>query len=78
MRMRSLGIAAAIIGTLGFSCHNEPNYPTPGMSNPPGGSGSGIASVTSGGPAASPTPASSPAAPSQPGSNKSAAQKKRP
>ena len=65
MRMRSIGIAAAIISTLGFSCHNEPNYPTPGMSNGPQGSGSGIASVANGGPAPGTAPAASSAKPSR-------------
>jgi hypothetical protein len=76
MRLRRLGITAAILATLGFSCHNEPNYPTPGMSNPPGGSGSGIASVTSGGPAAGTVPAPTPVTPSRPGSSKGATQKR--
>jgi len=47
MSLRRLGIVAAIIATLGFSCHNEPNYPTPGMSNGPEGSGAGTAPATS-------------------------------
>jgi hypothetical protein len=76
MRLRRIGIAAAIVATLGFSCHNEPNYPTPGMSNPPGGSGSGIASVTSGGPPAGAAPAPTPVTPPRPGSSKGVAQKR--
>jgi hypothetical protein len=52
MRLKRLAIAAAIIPTLGFACYNEPHYPTTGMSNGPAGSGSGITSVTYGGPPA--------------------------
>jgi len=76
MRMRSLGIAFAIISTLGFSCHNEPNYPTPGMSNGPQGSGSGIASVANGGPAPGTAPANTSAEGSRAASSKGAAQKR--
>jgi hypothetical protein len=61
MRIRTLGIAAAIISTLGFSCYNEPNYPREGMSNGPGGAGSGTMppppSTAVGASAASPAPA---------------------
>jgi hypothetical protein len=76
MKLKRLGLAVAIVSTFGFSCHNEPNYPTNGMSNGPAGSGSGTASVTNGGPpagAAAATP-STPAA--RPDSTRAAAKKR--
>lgn len=65
MNMRKLGIAVAIASTLGFSCHNEPNYARVGMSNPPGGSGSGPA-VPAAAPVATPAPAAPAPATKQP------------
>jgi len=77
MRMRRLGIAAVIIPTLGFSCHNEPNYPSTGMTNGPAGSGSGPASVTNGGPpAGAATATTAPAAAPSPAPAKGAAAKR--
>jgi hypothetical protein len=76
MRLRRLGIAAAIFATLGFSCYNEPDYPTPGMSNGPDGSGSGMASVTSGGPVAGTAPGTASATTPGPDSSKGAAHKR--
>ncbi|HEY4132674.1 MAG TPA: hypothetical protein VGM50_18820, partial [Gemmatimonadaceae bacterium] len=41
--IKRLGLVAAIFSTFGFSCYNEPHYPTPGMTNSPSGSGWGTA-----------------------------------
>jgi hypothetical protein len=76
MRIRRLGIAAAIISTLGFSCYNEPHYPRLGMSNGPVGSGSGTASVTYGGPSAGSAPVTSSVAASRSDSSRGAANKR--
>jgi hypothetical protein len=67
---------AAIFATLGFSCHNEPNYSSPGMSNGPTGSGSGPASVSYGGPPTTSAPAPSTSAAPKPDSTKAAATKR--
>ena len=75
MRMRVLGVALAITSTLGFSCHNEPNYPTPGMSNGPAGSGSGPASIAKGSPSAGAATTTAPATTARPDSSKGAAKK---
>jgi hypothetical protein len=76
MKLKRLGIAVAIISTFGFSCHNEPNYATTGMSNGPKGSGSGVASVSSGGPPSGSAPVTPAATASQPVSSKAAAKKR--
>ena len=77
MKLRRIGMAAAILSTLGFSCHvyNEPHYEGTGMSNPPGGSGGPPAPIV-----AAPPAASAPAAPSAtttppPAASKAAAKK---
>jgi hypothetical protein len=77
--IRRLGMAAAILTTLGFSCYNEPHYARVGMSNPPGGSGSAVSPPVTSVPAAAPAPAPAPATPSatatRPDSSKGAAKR---
>lgn len=78
MKIRTIGMAAAIFSTLGFSCnvYNEPHYERTGMSNPPGGSGGAPAPVV----ATPPAPAAASATPSAattpaPAASKAAAKK---
>ena len=63
MKLRTLGIAAAIVPTLGFSCHNEPTYAREGMSNTPAGSGWGTAQPAVTPPPAAAAPAAAPTPP---------------
>lgn len=76
MKLRNVGIAVAIVSTLGFSCYNEPNYARMGMTNSPVGSGSGMASVTHDGPPAGAAAATSPTAAARPDSTKGPAKKR--
>lgn len=66
MRLRKLGIGLAIIPTLAFSCHNEPNYARVGMNNPPSGSGNGTAPPVVAAPPAAAAPAAAAAKPATP------------
>ena len=64
MSIRRIGMIAAILSTLGFSCYNEPHYEAVGMSNPPGGSGGAPAPIGAAAPSAAPSAPTAPAAPS--------------
>ena len=75
MNLKRLGIAAAILATLGFSCHNEPEYERVGMSNNPTGSGWGNVPLASGSAPAG-TAAAAPSASARPDSSKGAAKKR--
>jgi len=75
MRIKRLGLVAAIVASFGFSCHNEPEYQQQGMSNPPGGSGAAPAPATAPSTPATAAPATTSAA-AKADSTKGAAKKK--